>query len=284
MSVYLAQSGNKVYKASIDVDLQFNPSTNRFGLVGVSNQNMTMIYATSFQANSLHLSNSLLLIQNSATGSTAMYNTGTSSIGTVSGFMSNEILVFFFIFNKFYAIQSNGLVLISFSNATNTLSLFSLTIPLLTNLYDLSPGNPFVDPFYIVNQPYVYKAGKCTGQTLLSLGGICISYSCLIPHCSSCPFTPLTCGMCDTGYYSSALLLCLQGSTSNSSASSSSNSTNSSSTAIAANSSANNSNSASNSTNSSANFTNNSSFSSNATYSNGTFNGSGVPAGSNSSS
>lgn len=183
---------------------------------------MVLLMTTSFQGTSLLLSNSLLLIQNPALGGTALFNTATNTPGSVGGF-SSQVLVFFFIFGKYYALQRTGLALLSFNSGSNALTVFSLSIPLLSNNYGLSPGNANVDPFYIVGQPYVYKAGTCTGQSLLSLGGICVSYSCLIPNCNSCPFTPLTCGVCDAGYYKSSLLLCVKESTSSSANSSSGN-------------------------------------------------------------
>lgn len=229
VDVYLAQSGNAVYEASIIIQLQYDPATNMFAFLGTQNLTMTLLMTTPFQGTSLSMANGLLLIQNQASGNTAMYNTLTSTVGTVSGFSSNEILLFFFIFSKYYALLTNGLSLINFNSGSNTLTFFSLTIPLLNNIYGLSPGNANVDPFYIVDQPYVYKSGKCTGQTLIGIGGLCISYSCLTPYCSSCPFTPLTCGVCEDGYYKSGLLFCVKQSsttgTNTTSSTSSSNST-----------------------------------------------------------
>lgn len=181
---------------------------------------MVLLMTTSFQGTSLLLSNSLMLVQNPALGGTALFNIATNTAGSASGF-SSQVLVFFFIFGKYYALQRSGLALLSFNSGSNTLTVFSLSVPLISNNYGLSPGNANVDPFYIVGQPYVYKAGVCTGQSLLSLGGLCVSYSCMIPNCNSCPFTALTCGVCDTGYYKSSLLLCAKENASSSSGSSS---------------------------------------------------------------
>lgn len=113
------------------VQLQYDPSLNKFSLLGVQNKVNTLLMTTSFQGTSLFMANGLLLIQNKSSGNTAMYNTLASTVGTVSGFSSSETLLFFFIFNQYYALQTNGLAVVNFNSGSNSLTFFSLTIPLL---------------------------------------------------------------------------------------------------------------------------------------------------------
>lgn len=136
--------------------------------------------------------------------------------------LNNRILDFFYVFNTYYVLFTNGLITLSIDEVSGAFLFSTLVNTLPNNLYQLTFGVS-LDILFVPGTPYIYKA-KCLNQTAYS-AGICVSYSCAVANCGFCPLTANTCETCANGFTRTDNYTCI-GSTANITATNSSLTTN----------------------------------------------------------
>lgn len=131
-----------------------------------------------------------MLLQANATGNIYIYSILNNKFGTVASTIpKDQIYKFFYVYSKYYLLQSKGLTEVLCSNKADlTLKAIRVTLPYQT--YSITFGTIF-DIFFIPMRPYIYKSGLCLGQSLANSDETaCPGYLSSVQNCSYTPIIP----------------------------------------------------------------------------------------------